>query len=546
MTVALVLPDKWDPAALIPWSARFAEARDENLLILATQRRASETQTVVFKQPADVEDAALRTAIAQLSERFFWDSGDNEENHEESEASDDSPTRSLRVLLVKQANPALGVLAAIDSSVRLLIVPRRPTDKTRSPEFEMERKLFLGAPCATLQLRLGDDQNARQTILVAAGGGEATVGALTLAAKVAKQTEGGAVKAVFVEPRLDDVAELVGERMVKRIVSRVDKQIADVITTHVVVDDNLHKGIVRAREWGCDLLILGVERRGLVRRLFASSVSERLISEPEGPAVVVLRPAARWTSRLWGSIEQTIRDYVPQLDRRDRVDLVERIQSSSQWDFDFVALMCLSTMIATLGLLQNSVAVVIGAMLVAPLMTPLLGAGLSVVQGNALLSRTTWRTILRGFLVAFSIGCGAGLVKLLLSGVLVTEEMAARGSPGVDDLLVAFVSGLAAAYAVGRPNLLSALPGVAIAAALVPPIATSGLCLAMGQWANSWGALLLFLTNIVAIVLGAACSLWLVGVRGSHEHGGFATWAPRVALGLLAVAILLAVVESFF
>ena len=121
--------------------------------------------------------------------------------------------------------------------------------------------------------------------------------------------------------------------------------------------------------------------------------------------------------------------------------------------------------------------------------------------------------------------------------------MLARGSPGVFDLIVAFVSGMAAAYASGRPNLVSALPGVAIAAALVPPIATAGLGLAAGQWQLAAGALLLFLTNIVAIVLGAACSLWAVGIRGTHEHGFLSSWAQRALIALLLIALGLAAYE---
>ena len=105
---------------------------------------------------------------------------------------------------------------------------------------------------------------------------------------------------------------------------------------------------------------------------------------------------------------------------------------------------------------------------------------------------------------------------------------------------MAFVSGIAAAYASSRPNLLSALPGVAIAAALVPPIATSGLAVAIGRPYLAAGAALLFFTNIVAIVLGTAFSLWAVGIRSSHEHGRLRVWTSRVALVLMLTVIVLA------
>jgi uncharacterized hydrophobic protein (TIGR00271 family) len=181
-------------------------------------------------------------------------------------------------------------------------------------------------------------------------------------------------------------------------------------------------------------------------------------------------------------------------------------------------------------------------MLVAPLMTPLLGAGLSLVQGNVVLVRNAALSVFRGFFVAFAIGV---LVGLLTPNLTATPEMLARGSPRIPDLLVGFISGIAAAYAISRPNLLSALPGVAIAAALVPPLATAGLATSLGRWQLAIGALLLFLTNIVAIVLGAACSLWAVGIRGQHEHGGVSGWARAVSVSLILLAVGLAVYEAW-
>ena len=123
---------------------------------------------------------------------------------------------------------------------------------------------------------------------------------------------------------------------------------------------------------------------------------------------------------------------------------------------------------------------------------------------------------------------------LFFNEAQLTSEMAARTVPSLLDLLVALASGFAAAYATSRPNLSAALPGVAIAAALVPPIATAGLALSLIKLQAVGGALLLFLTNIVAITVGAAISLWLVGIRGSHMHSRFQQWT---VLGLAAVFI---------
>ena len=199
-----------------------------------------------------------------------------------------------------------------------------------------------------------------------------------------------------------------------------------------------------------------------------------------------------------------------------------------------MALICLSTCIAALGLVHNQAAVVIGAMLVAPLMTPLVGAGLALVQGNGALIRNALKSVLFGFLLAFLIGWVVGLIALP-RGTL-PAEIISRTSPDPVDLAVAVVGGIAAAYALSRPNLSSALPGVAIAAALVPPIATSGITLAEVP-GHSRGAALLFLTNILAIILGTAISLWMVGIRDTHPHGSQQQWTRHFAAILLAAIV---------
>jgi uncharacterized hydrophobic protein (TIGR00271 family) len=188
---------------------------------------------------------------------------------------------------------------------------------------------------------------------------------------------------------------------------------------------------------------------------------------------------------------------------------------------------------AAIGLIQNSAAVVIGAMLVAPLMTPLLGLGLALVQGNPVLAKMSFRSVIFGLCVSLLGGFLVGLCTLSFEEP--TREMLGRGGPGLLDLVVAFVAGLAAAYTSSRPGLIAALPGVAIAAALVPPIATSGLALSLGDYRLATGALLLFCINMVTIVLASMVSLWIVGIRNLKKTS---RWT--VAVGSLIIACVLA------
>ena len=248
--------------------------------------------------------------------------------------------------------------------------------------------------------------------------------------------------------------------------------------------------------------------------------------------VVIVRADAPIRSRFRSVTEGAVERLVPQIDRENRISLVDRVQSSSNWDFDFFALMLLSTIIAAIGLIQNSAAVVIGAMLVAPLMTPLLGIGLALVQNNPVLARISFRAVLLGLSVSVFVGFLTGLLTPGFAEP--TREMLGRGGPGVIDIFVAFASGLAAAYASSRPGLLAALPGVAIAAALVPPIATAGLALSLGDGRLAVGALVHFLVNMVTIVLATVVTFWMVGLR---RLGTTSRWVINV-VGLVLMSVL--------
>jgi uncharacterized hydrophobic protein (TIGR00271 family) len=300
-----------------------------------------------------------------------------------------------------------------------------------------------------------------------------------------------------------------------------------------VVDDQIHRGVRRVWDEGQHgLVMLGASRFGVLGSQIGRGLGGYLLKGEDRPAVAVVSAGSPITNRVLGLIEGRIERFVPQIERDDRVSLVDRIQSNSQWDFDFFALMTLSTVIAAIGLIQNSAAVVIGAMLVAPLMTPLLGMGVALIQGNPVLARFSLRAILLGLGVSLLVGVLVGLATPGFGEP--TREMLGRGGPGLLDLFVAFASGLAAAYASSRPGLLAALPGVAIAAALVPPIATSGLALSLGDLHLAAGALLLFVINMATIVLASTACLWVVGLRSQKR---ISRWTV-VAWGAFVAAVL--------
>jgi uncharacterized hydrophobic protein (TIGR00271 family) len=221
--------------------------------------------------------------------------------------------------------------------------------------------------------------------------------------------------------------------------------------------------------------------------------------------------------------------------REERLELQQRLEKGARSDWDYLIMMALAAVLASLGLLQGSTAVVIGAMLVAPLMGPLVASGLALVQGNARLFQTGIRSTAIGIGVGFAVSLLAGAIN---PGYEPSLEIEARGEPDLLDLAIALASGMAAAYASGRPKVAATLAGVAIAAALVPPLAVVGIALTNQRLFIAAYASILLCTNLVAIILGAALVFALLGVRVQRE-GPTRPWVRQALTALIAGAILL-------
>ncbi len=182
-------------------------------------------------------------------------------------------------------------------------------------------------------------------------------------------------------------------------------------------------------------------------------------------------------------------------DRSGRALMLAGVARDARLDGKFLLLIGLSAAIATLGLLQNSTAVVIGAMLVSPLLGPIMGVGFGLATIDWKLIRRSLLTLLAGVAVAVVIA----MLLVWLSPIKdVTTELRARTQPTLLDLGVAVVGGIAGVYAILR-KLSGVMVGVAIATALVPPLSTVGFGLATGRFDFAAGASLLFLTNTLAI-----------------------------------------------
>jgi uncharacterized hydrophobic protein (TIGR00271 family) len=215
--------------------------------------------------------------------------------------------------------------------------------------------------------------------------------------------------------------------------------------------------------------------------------------------------------------------------REDPTVLLATQITYSALSLQFLLILALAGTIASLGLMADSAVAIVGAMLIAPLMRPILAIAYGVVTGKPTLLWRAVMTLLIGILVTVLI---AWLTEQILGLREPTREIMARTRPSMIDLGVAVAAGIAAALASVRRNVADTLPGVAIAVALVPPLCVLGITLSIGAFEQAWGAALLFAVNLVAIVL-CAVVVFLVDGYGFLRHA----WAWMLVILALVVAV---------
>jgi uncharacterized hydrophobic protein (TIGR00271 family) len=167
----------------------------------------------------------------------------------------------------------------------------------------------------------------------------------------------------------------------------------------------------------------------------------------------------------------------------------------------FWLLLVLSAVIASAGVIGNSTATVIGAMIIAPLAIPIQGVAVALAGGE--LRELLWsaRTVLLAGLVVVGLGALVAVVLPELVPLEANGQITGRVSPTIVDLLAAAATGLVGALAIARRDIGDVLPGVAIAISLVPPLTVVGITAAGGEWDDALGALLLFATNVLAMIV---------------------------------------------
>ena len=421
-----------------------------------------------------------------------------------------------------------GILAAAseyDADILLLGAEDLPRE---APPSALLSKIFASTSRRLVMLRGQIDESPLDVVVGTSGGPHAPL-ALQLGASIAANT-GGQLELLAVAPRAQSVEA--AQEALRTTLEKAD--LGREVEYRVVESKTAESGLIEASRQG-KILILGSSVDRLLRRTVLEGLPLEISRVRQGATMVVKRAEAAmlfWQRRIWDILAR----YTPNLTVSERFQVYSQMRHSAKADADFYALMSLSSAIATLGLLLDSGAVIIGAMLVAPLMSPILAIAQGIVQGNLVLIQRAGASTFKGMSVSIGV---ATVITALLPDMLPTTEILARTSPNLLDLGVALAAGAAAAWAISRASVAAALPGVAIAVALVPPLGVVGYGLGTSQFWISGGAFLLFLTNLAAIVLVGALVFVLLGFRPTRvEREAQVRRAAVIAIVTVALLVI--------
>lgn len=222
----------------------------------------------------------------------------------------------------------------------------------------------------------------------------------------------------------------------------------------------------------------------------------------------------------------------------EKYEAYETVVAGSTDTVEYYVLLILSCLIATVGLYLNSVAVIIGAMIVAPLMGPLFGFSAGMLWGSGRVINEAVTTLLKGTGLVIIVSAGMSAV---IPGIVVTSEMFARSQPSLFDIIIAVSCGFIGAYAYINKRVSSAIPGVAISVALMPPLCTVGIGIGLWNLELTQGAVLLYGINLTGISLSATIVFFLVRLHPkAHDEKEFSKAKVR-AIGQVLVSFIIIV-----
>lgn len=242
---------------------------------------------------------------------------------------------------------------------------------------------------------------------------------------------------------------------------------------------------------------------------------QSLIKQGDGQSIIVSALDAVLPKALVDKTEKEQKDKRKNGTRISREELYEDVVAGSQLSWNFVFLAVLSTVVASIGLLEDDVAVVIGAMVIAPLLGPNIALALATALGDRKLILQSIKANTIGVALCLLLAIGIGL---LWPGQFDSEELISRTEVSYDNIALAIAAGAAAALSL-TTGVSGVLVGVMVAVALLPPAATVGIMIGAGKFGPANGALLLLVTNVICINLAAKLVFWAQDIRPRSWYG---------------------------
>ncbi len=432
-------------------------------------------------------------------------------------------------------NVAQGILdTAHEEDVNLIVLGWR--GDTRSVSASMGPVIdavIRDAPCDVTVVKGHEWAQVGKILIPTAGGPNAALAARL--AMLLSESYGSQVTALYVQSgqatsqQMDENRRRIAQTLADLEFSRPPEQ-------KVIIADGVIDGIVKeAAEY--DLVLLGASEENPFDQFVFGNIPQQIAARVPKTVIMVREYSGLtefWIRKLIGGVFNLF----PTLTIEEQWDVREEVSLGAQPGVNYFVLIVLSCIIATLGLLLNSGAVVIGAMLVAPLMSPIFAFSLGLVLSDVRLLRLSVEAVFKGVALAVIIAAFIGVLSPFKE---LTGEIMARTQPTLLDLAVALASGMAGAYAVARKDVSAALPGVAIAAALMPPLGTVGLGLALGDARVAGGAFLLFAANIAAISLAGVIVFMLLGIRPQIRQPEAQEQISRRLIGFIILLVVIAI-----
>ncbi|MDX2163647.1 MAG: TIGR00341 family protein [bacterium] len=436
-------------------------------------------------------------------------------------------------------SPARGILdAAREVGADVLVIGAQNQHDRAHPLGLTVENVATAAPCPVM-IYIANGRGGRsrrhlppERVVVPVDGDDHSRVGVSAAALVARSLE-IPVEALHIARRGETSAEN-RDRLQQSTAHITDYPVNTVVLTAENPVDGLLTRIDRR-----DLLVIGFARRALLEKWLFGGFARRLLDKAAAPLLLVSElptPESSTESERIG--RRVIGWLVPRLTDLEHEDTLWRASQMAEATLDYIVLMALAGIISAAGLLLDSVALIIAAMIVAPMQQPITAFAIGLTTGRADLLRRAATTTLIGSGITLVIGA---LLSVLFGWMVTapTGQMLAWSQPTLLDALIAAGAGAAGAYAVARSSVSEAIAGVAVATSLNPAISMIGIGITgEAEFALSGGALLLFVTNFICISLaGWGIFVWL-GLRPKRSPAtGRAAYWSFVALTVIALLV---------